>query len=268
LIARERRAAGAVLRVGFKEAVAYRAELLVWILATTMPLVMLALFSAVARDAPLGGYGQLDFVAYFLATFIVRQLTGAWSAWQINMDIREGAIATRLLRPFPPLLVYGLEGLAALPLRFLLSLPIAGAVLLATARDHLSHEPAAWALFVLAVIAGWLITLGINFAIGCLAFFVDSALRVMDIYLALFMVASGYLIPVDLFPPAARAIVERLPFRHQIALGVELMTGRYDHDLGGAARAVATSWAWVFGIFVVVFLVWRRGLRRYGAFGG
>jgi len=126
----------------------------------------------------------------------------------------------------------------------------------------------AFTLFVLAVIAGWLITLGINFAIGCLAFFVDSALRVMDIYLALFMVASGYLIPVDLFPPAARAIVERLPFRHQIALGVELMTGRYDHDLGGAARAVATSWAWVFGIFVVVFLVWRRGLRRYGAFGG
>lgn len=263
-----RRAAGAVLRVGFKEAVAYRAELLVWILATTMPLVMLALFSAVARDAPLGGYGQRDFAAYFLSTFIVRQLTGAWSAWQINMDVREGAIATRLLRPFPPLFVYALEGLAALPLRFALSLPLAATALVVAAGDHLSRSPAAWGLFVLAVIAGWLITLGINFAIGCLAFFVDSALRVMDIYLAIYMVASGYLIPVDLFPPAARTIVGHLPFRNQIALGVELMTGRYDHDLGGGLAAVGVAWAWAVLVFLVVAFVWRRGLRRYGAFGG
>ncbi|NRD47887.1 ABC transporter permease, partial [Corallococcus exiguus] len=37
-----------MLRIGFSEAVAYRAEMIIWVLATTMPLIMLALWSAVA----------------------------------------------------------------------------------------------------------------------------------------------------------------------------------------------------------------------------
>jgi len=69
----------ALFRIGFAEAVAYRAEFFVWMLSTTMPLIMLALWSAVAREAPVGRFGQSDFIAYFLA-FHVRSLT-----WQIAL---------------------------------------------------------------------------------------------------------------------------------------------------------------------------------------
>ena len=79
------RALPALLRAGALEAVAYRAETLVWALTSTMPLIMLALFDAVARDGPLGRYGAPQFTAYFLATFVVRQLTSSWVSWQINM---------------------------------------------------------------------------------------------------------------------------------------------------------------------------------------
>ena len=48
------RALPTLVRVGFAEAVAYRAEMLVWLLSTTMPLVMLALMTAVAREGPVG----------------------------------------------------------------------------------------------------------------------------------------------------------------------------------------------------------------------
>ena len=40
------RALPALFKVGFAEAVAYRAEFLVWMLSNTMPLIMLALWSA------------------------------------------------------------------------------------------------------------------------------------------------------------------------------------------------------------------------------
>src|SRR5215831_15107267 len=88
-LAKSVRALPTLFKVGFLEAVAYRAELLVWVLSTTMPLIMLALWSAVAREAPVGRFGQMDFVAYFLATFIVRQLTGAWVAWEMNWEVRQ-----------------------------------------------------------------------------------------------------------------------------------------------------------------------------------
>src|SRR5262249_40297690 len=90
------RALPTLFRIGFAEMVAFRAEMLVWVLATTMPLIMLALWSTVARDAPVGRFDQQDFVAYFLATFIVRQLTGAWVAWQLSFEVRTGTLAMRL----------------------------------------------------------------------------------------------------------------------------------------------------------------------------
>ena len=46
------------MRIGFAEMVAYRAEFLVWILTTNMPLVMMALWNAVAADGPVGRFGQ------------------------------------------------------------------------------------------------------------------------------------------------------------------------------------------------------------------
>ncbi|RYE90856.1 MAG: ABC transporter permease, partial [Myxococcales bacterium] len=87
------RALPTMVRVGLQEALAYRAELLVWILSTTLPLVMLALFSAVAREAPIGRYGPGEITLYFLVTFGVRQLTGSWVAWQMNLEVREGKLS-------------------------------------------------------------------------------------------------------------------------------------------------------------------------------
>jgi len=49
-IARVVRAFPTLLRIGVAEVVAYRAEFLVWILTTNMPLVMLALWHAVTNE--------------------------------------------------------------------------------------------------------------------------------------------------------------------------------------------------------------------------
>ena len=103
------RALPTLLRVGFAEAVAYRAEFLVWMLTTTMPLVMLALWTAVARDgAGRRASASRSFVAYYLATFVVRQLTGAWAAWQMNLEIRAGHAGHAPAAADPP--AVGLRG--------------------------------------------------------------------------------------------------------------------------------------------------------------
>src|SRR5439155_19666328 len=95
-----------LLRTGFAEAVAYRAEFLIWMFSTNMPLVMLALWAAVARSGPVGAYTQKGFAAYYLCTLVVRLLSGSWVVWELTMEIREGTLAMRLLRPLHPLLAY------------------------------------------------------------------------------------------------------------------------------------------------------------------
>ena len=262
------RALPTLLKVGFAEAVAYRAEMLVWVLATTMPLVMLALWSAVAEDAPVGRFGQAQFVAYFLSTFIVRQLTGSWASWQINFEVRQGTLSMRLLRPVHPLVAYALENVAAMPMRVLVSLPVAILLLILLGRGAVAHSAASWGLFVLALVGGWLLTVLANLTIGTLALFIESSVKVMDIYLATYFVMSGYLIPVELFPPSMRAVVDLFPFRYQIGFAVELMTGAYDGAIGTALELLARQWIMVALFVGIASFVWSRGVRRFSAYGG
>lgn len=260
------RAFPALLRVGFAEAVAYRAEMIVWVLATTMPLVMLALWSTVAQSAPIGRYGPPEFVAYFLATFIVRQLTSSWAFWQINFEVRNGTLAMRLLRPIHPLWAYTAEQIAGMPLRLAVSLPAAALALGVLGAHQLTRDPLVWLLWLVSLAGAWSITLLVNFAVGCASFFLESSTKVMEAWLVVFFVLSGYLIPVDLFPHALAGAIDWLPFRYQLGLPVELMIG--GHDRAEALTLLGRQWIWVGLTFVAAATAWRRGVRRFDAYGG
>ena len=66
-----------MLRIGFADLFAYRAQVFIWILTTTMPLVMYAMWSSLAREAPLGRFDEATFAGYFLSTLVVRQLSSS-----------------------------------------------------------------------------------------------------------------------------------------------------------------------------------------------
>lgn len=260
------RALPTLLRVGFSEALAYRAELLVWVLSTTMPFIMMALWTAVARDAPVGGYGAKGFVGYFLATFVVRQLTGAWAAWQINFEVRQGTLAMRLLRPISPLWSYAAENLGAVPMRFMVAVPVAVISFLLVGPQAVPQQWWGWPLLLVSLLGGWLITFLANVCIGTMALFLESSQKVMDIWLVLFFIFSGYMFPVAIAPPWLRTVTDLLPFRHQIGLPAELMTGQ--HPWQEALKLVGLQWIWVMVLGLLSVTLWRRGLRRFAAYGG
>lgn len=265
MLRRAARAWPTLLRVGFAEAVAYRAEFLVWILSTTMPFIMLALMSSVVREAPIEGFDQADITAYYLATFLVRLLTGAWVVWEMTQEIRTGSMALRLLRPIHPFVSYAADNLAALPLRGVLAIPLVGLILV-FASEGITRDPRYLLAAMVSIAGAWLLNFLIMACIGCFAFFAESATSVFEVWLGAWMVLSGYLLPLALFPPWVRAANAWLPFRMMLDLPVSLLLGK----LQGveALQAMATQWAWILGMGTLALLLWRAGIRRYQAFGG
>lgn len=260
------RALPTLVRVGFAEAMAYRAELLVWILTTTMPLVMLPLWMAVADAGPVRGWRGEDFVAYFLATFCVRQVTSAWASWTINYEVKTGTLALRLMRPIHPFWAYAIENLAAVPMRLVVAGPIAVGALIVTSGERLTHDPAMIAIFVAALAGAWAITFLAHVAVGTLSLWTQSSIRVMDVWTAGFFVLSGYLVPIALFPEAVRWLPDWLPFRYQLGFPVEVLTREL--ELRTALAMLARQWAFVAALGVLCAALWTRGLRRFQAFGG
>jgi len=259
------RAYPTLLRVGFAGAVAYRAEMLVWMLSMTMPLVSLALWSAVAAMAPVGRFTQRDFVAYFLATVVVRQLSGSWVVWELIQEIKSGTLASRLLKPIHPLLAYSAENLAAIPLRVLFALPVA-LIGLAKGGARLPHTPGLVVAFLLALAGAWIITYFVMAIIGTLSFFMESSASIFEMWLACFMLLSGYLLPLELFPPWIRRITDVLPFRYTLGFPVELLIGMSTPEQ--IVRGLVIQWSYCFLSCAGALIIWRAGVRRFSAFGG
>jgi len=251
------RAIPTLLRVGVAETVAYRAEFLVWILTTTLPLVMLALWTSVASEAPFRNYTSADFIAYYLAGLIVRNLTGSWVAWQISEEIRMGAMSMRLLRPIHPFVAFSVSHLA---------LPIAVVLLLSSGASALATEPLQLVLAVPSLALAWLITFSFLFGLGTLGFLFTKTMALLNLYFGLFSLFSGYLMPIPLLPPVLREIAEYSPFRFMFSVPVELMT----REIGSTELAwlMVGQVAWAIVTLAIALWVWKRGLRRYEAVGG
>lgn len=255
-----------VMRVGVASAIAYRAEIIVWVLTTTMPLVMLPLWHAVAEEAPLHGFGQARFTAYFLAAFVVRQVVGAWAAWTINYEVRTGALSQRLLRPLHPIYAYAAENVASIPIRAVIALPVGLGALLLTQAEHVARGGLLWAMVPIALLGAWLITFLAHVIVGALSMWMHQSIKLMDVWNAGFFVFSGYLVPIALFPAWLREFPHWMPFEYQLGFPVELLTGALSPR--AALMGLGAQWTWVAVLFVVAMVVWRRGIRRYGAFGG
>lgn len=260
------RAFPALLRIGLAEVVAYRAEFLVWILTTNMPLVMLALWHAVAADGAVGRFGQREFTTYYLSILAVRLLTSNWVAWEMSMQIRDGTLAAKLLRPVHPLYAFAAEHLAAVPMRALVISPIVALLIYTSAGRLAGHDLRLAAVLAASLLGAWLLTFFMMVLLGALSFFIESALGVFELWIAIYSIFSGYLIPLEALPGWVRAAGQVLPFRFMLSFPVETLAGLVGP--AEAAKLLAWQWLYIAAAAAAALTVWRAGVRRFSAYGG
>jgi ABC-2 type transport system permease protein len=79
----------------------YRAELILWVLANSLPIILMGVWIQAAQGGQFG-LSSVDFARYFLAVFLLRQITVVWVVWEFEREIVEGKLSPRLLQPIDP----------------------------------------------------------------------------------------------------------------------------------------------------------------------
>jgi len=254
-----------LLRAAWADALAYRGQVFIWMLTGVLPLVMLAVWRTVGGDGGVAGYSGDDFVAYYVGALAVRQITGVWVIWDIERDIRLGELSPHLLRPYNPLLRYLALALSDKPLRLVMVIPICLIALLLAPGALPRPDALSLAALALAIPLAFLVYFCNQCAVGLLSFWWTQVLALQDFWFGIYALASGYLVPLDLFPPQVTFFINLLPFRAMLAFPLELLLGR----LGPAQIAIglAHQLIWLTLLYGAMRLLWSRGLRRYGAVG-
>ncbi len=252
-------------RAAWQLALEYRLAVFIWMFSMVLPLIMLAGWLSIAEDGRVGRFGRTEFIEYYVAAILVRNLTGVWIIWDLDSDIRHGELSFKLLKPMNPIIHYMSQSLSAKPLRLAVLVPMVLAVRAFVPGVHFAANPWRLLLFALAVSGTWAMLFFIQYTNGLLSFWITQAIGINDMWFGLFSLFSGYLIPLDLFPPLLRNALYALPVRYMMSFPVEIFTGQLGTP--DIVRGLAVQWTWVTVFYAMYRFVWVRGLKKYSAVG-
>ncbi len=261
------RKARALFESRFSMMSAYRAEIFIWMLSGTVPLIMMTVWIGKAQTSggAVGGFTPQDFAAYFLAAWLSQQLVVAWVASLLDDHIRQGTLSLKLMRPLDVVWEFLSDHLAERVVRlpFVFLILVGGLFLAPGARitPDLQHVLA----YVPCIVLAFAIRFLIGYCIGLLAFWFDQATAIDSFYFVISVFLSGGFAPLEFYPPLVRALVEWTPFPYVIYHPVRVLTGAADGPEIARIIAVQLLWVLVFGL--LRHALWRRGLVRYGAVG-
>ena len=240
----------------------YRAELFLWALSGSLPLILMGTWIKAAQTGQFG-LKPLDFAHYFLAVFIIRQFTVVWVIYDFEKEVVEGRLSPRLLQPIDPVWHHVAghvsERFARLPFALML-----------VALFFTLYPQAFWVPrlenFLLSVLAVWLafaLRFLTQYTFALLAFWTERANAIDNFWFLFYLFLSGLIAPLEMFPEPVRQVVVWTPFPYFIYFPAALLIGLPEDVVRGFL--VMLGWSLLF--FVLNRWLWRRGLKQYSGMG-
>jgi ABC-2 type transport system permease protein len=262
-----------VIGIGISSNLTYRFNYLTRTLFSFIPLfAMLSLWRTIyaKNDAGhlLSGYTEAQMIFYYLMVAIVDIFTAVnEDDWQIAADIREGNISQFLLKPVD-YLWYRLCLFFSGRIAFISMACVPLAIFVFCFRNYFVTPPnfAAFAAFVFSLLLTALLQFFLSYSMALLSFWVLEISTFIFILFALEYLASGHLFPLDMLPPALQHALWFTPFPSMLYVPISIYMGKISGN--GIALGLLTQLFWVAMTYALARFMWRRGIKKYAAFGG
>jgi len=271
---------GTMLAICLEERLVYRGDFLLGTAMRFLPIVTqiflwTAVFSATSR-ADIAGYSRDEVVAYYLLTMLTRAFSSMPGlAGGIARGIRDGSIKKFLVQPVD-YLGFLLAARVAHKLVYyaVAALPFAAVFFLCRAYFPAPPDAPAILAFALALVLSFLLGFFMEATLGMLGFWVLEVSSIVFGYMLVQYLLSGHMFPIDMLagiptglPGVSLAEAVRwLPFGYTAYFPAAIWLGKVRGP--ALAWALAVEIGWVVAMAIACRVAWRRGTRRYGAFGG
>ena len=210
----------------------------------------------------LGGLTLVEMLWYLAATECMA-LSTPRVAWEVDQDVRTGALAVQLIRPLSYPLYRLWVSLGERAVRYAMSAVVASAVALALVGT-IGVSAAGLGVFVAALPLAFVLDFLAYFLIGLGAFWLEDTTGLTLIYSRVTMILGGMLLPLELFPDALQPIAHALPFA-LVMYGPARLFVRPDARF--MAELIGKQAAAILVLAGAVFLVHRAAMRRLFANG-
>ncbi len=182
----------------------------------------------------------------------------------IREKIREGTIATDLMKPISLPMYFFSDGVGQTALHALLVIP---SLLFALLLVHIDvPAPGVLLAFVISFALGYVVNFFVNFLMNTVAFFTLETFAIQLIVRWISDLLSGQIIPLTFFPGLLGRIVFALPFAAIYSTPLLIYVGLIKPQHYAAYLLAQAAWAVLFAGLSSV--VWRAAARRVVIQGG
>ena len=262
-----------IFRISLIERMVYRGDFFLGTVLRFLPLVttILLWFQVYGDDSPdkkLAGYSLDDMVAYLLLVHISRMFSSMPGlAYGIARDIREGTLKRYLIQPIN-MIAYLVSYRVAHKVAYIATSALPYGLLFFLCRDYFDGwpDPATLAAYAASLLLAFVVGFFFEASIGMIGFWFLEVTSFLYVVNTLNFFVSGQMFPLDLLPPFWAGLLKALPFQYMAYFPAAVFLGKVrGPDL---AYGLLGELAW--GLFFLALALWgyRRGLRRYSAYGG
>lgn len=261
------RAYRALFVAGFQNAAQYRLTLFLYVFFSVLrPVIFLAAWVAVAatRGGSVGSFTVSDFAAYYIALTIVLHLALSWNAYEFEFQVRQGRLSPLLLRPLHPIHYAVVENVVWKVFTLVALVPVL-AVTALTFGATFRGEPWHYALAVPSIFLGAALRFLFGWIVAACAFWITRVTAVSTFTDRIQFIFSGQIAPLALLPGALQTIAYAMPFAYMFGVPTDILRGATTLDQ--TVLLLIVQAAWVIAAYLALQVVWRAGLRQYGAVG-
>ncbi len=216
-----------------------------------------------AGEGDIASFDVTDMVMYLLVFNFVFETTWVYKGG-LRHDILGGGLTRYLLMPANYVLARFFEEFGTKPPRWVSS-AFLFIVLLLFFRQDLRFVSDLWVYpaGALAMGIGFVLGFLLWMLVGFVTFWTESDVPFIDHAYRLF---SGFLVPIVFLPEWLEHVGAVLPFQYVIYFPAMVLIGKVEP--AAFAHGIATQLVMIAALVLAIHLVLKRGVRRYGAYGG
>jgi ABC-2 type transport system permease protein len=228
----------------------------------------LIFWSAVFKtNESVGGYNFAQMLMYYMTIPIVARLTSSKIAEKVPSEIREGNFSNQLLKPVRIWSLFLFDNMARTVIQSLvfISTYLIIFIVITTTVGNDIFTTQGILLGLLMCFLGYVLHTMIDFTVTWTTFWFQSIWSFRHLKYILFAILGGLSFPFEIVPKDIRNILQLLPFKFMYYTPTSYFLGTSGSE--SIVKDIIVGVVWIIVFFLLANILWKKGLRKYEAYG-
>jgi ABC-2 type transport system permease protein len=259
-----------LMKIYFASAMIKKADILGDIVINLIQIwaVLLIWLNMYSPNKTFAGFTLRDTIVYYITILLISYATTTDTADYISQNIKMGTLSEWLLRPRDILFTEIARSIGSQLYKLIVLVPVYLSILiiLSILKVNIGLTVIGILLGCLFMVLGFLLNCIFEFMLAQFAFWMDEVWSIKHFKEVITDLLGGKRIPLNFFPVFIQSFNKYLPFQFIYFIPAEYILNKHTVNLN-LAQDLTGICLWILLLFLLSVILFKQGIKKYGAFG-